>query len=380
MKKIKIAIIRGTYFTKFEMANYEPLSGKYKIVGFSGLNPINKNYKFPLVKLLSPVDLPSFPYKMPILNRLFLGDAMYLFGLEKALKGFDIAHVRETYFHFTQQALNAKRKGWVKKIVCTCSETIPFNHEGIWRRKKFKKRAIREVDMFHCHTQKAKDCLIKEGCNPEKIIVFPYGVDLKKFKMQKAKIKMADKNLKLIKLLFVGRLVKEKGVYDLLKAFVQLIKVNKNIKLTLIGKGPEEKNITDLISRSALLLDRIKLKSVRYTKIANEYRKNDIFVLLSKPTKYWEEYSSRALTEALACGLAIVATNCGGTREIIDKAGLLVKAGDWKQTHEALKKLIENTSLRKKLSSTAKKRALKYFDCQKVAEKISRLYKEVISG
>ena len=41
---------------------------------------------------------------------------------------------------------------------------------------------IKEVDGFHCLTNKAKDCLIKEGCNPKKITVFPYGIDLKQFK------------------------------------------------------------------------------------------------------------------------------------------------------------------------------------------------------
>lgn len=369
---MKIALVRGTYFNKFEMQNYEPLAKRHQIVGFSGLRPIHKKFTFPLVKLPSPVDLPNFPYKMPILNRVFLGDAMLLFGLEKRLKSFDVVHVRETYFYFTQQALNAKKAGLVKRVVCTCSETIPVNHEGIWRRRTFKQRAIKEVDQFHCLTKKARECLIKEGCDPKKIIVFPYGIDLEKFKVKSQKLKVAVKSQKLIKLLFVGRLVREKGIYDLLKAFVQIIK-EKKASLTIIGSGPEEKNIINLINQ--IRLEKfITIKQASYNRMPFEYQKADVFILLSKPTKYWEEYFGMALIEAMACSLPIISTRCGAIPEVVGDCGMLVKPGDWRAASRAIKRLIKDNCLRKKLGLQARKRAEKYFDCQKVARNIEKLW------
>lgn len=369
-KKTKVAIVRGKYLSLYEMQNYAPLAKEFELVGFGSLKPTHEKVGFPVKKLFSPMDLPNFPYKLPILNRLCLGDAMYLFGLEKALKGFDIAHVRETYFHFTQQALNAKKKGLVKKVICTCSETIPFNHEGIWHRKKFKTRAIREVDHFHCLTNKARECLVKEGCDPKKITVIPYGVNLGRFMTYDLRFKNKNK----LNILFVGRLVKEKGIYDLLKAFVQLIKGNKNLKLTLIGKGEEEDNIRTIIDASPILLNSVKVKSVSYTKIPKEYQKADILVLLSKPTRHWEEYFGMAIVEAMASGLPIVSTKSGVIPKVIANTGILVQPGDVKEVVEALKKLIEDDNLRRNLGSKARKRVEKFFDAQKQAKKIGRLY------
>lgn len=376
---LKIAIIRGRYLNQYEMQSYEPLASRFKIMAFSSKKPLEEKFKFPVKKLFSPLDLPDFPYKLPILNRLCFGDSMYLFGLEKALGGFDLAHSRETYFHFTQQALNAKKARIIKKVLVTVSETIPFNHEGIWRRKTFKKRSLKEADHFHTLTEKAKRCLIKEGCDPKKITVIPYGIDLNKFKVSSSAKATADKkNSKLIKLLFVGRLVKEKGIYDVLRAFVQLIKEKTNCQLTIIGNGEEKESIKNLINQIGFN-QFIKIKKVSYAKMSEEYQKADIFVLASKPTKYWEEYFGMSLIEAMACGLPVVSTTSGAIPEVVGKAGLLVTPGKANELFFAFRKLIENIALRKKLSLKARQRAENYFDSRKVALKIGKLYKKILN-
>ena len=115
-KKNKIALVIGKFLNKFEMQAFEPLTKSFQMVGFGSLKPMHRNFQFPVVHLASPVDLPAFPYKMQILNRIFV-DAQYLFGLGKHLEGFDIAHSAETYFHYTKQCLDAKKKGYVKKVL-----------------------------------------------------------------------------------------------------------------------------------------------------------------------------------------------------------------------------------------------------------------------
>lgn len=366
---MKVAIVRGSYFNQYEMQNYEPLAKKHQLVGFSGLKTIHSKYKFPLTRLPSPVDLPNFPYKMPILNRLCLGDAMYLLGLEEKLKGFDIVHTRETYFYFTQQALNAKKRGYVKKVVCTCSETIPFNHEGIWNRRQFKKRAIREVDWFHCLTNKARLCLIKEGCNPDKIIVFPYGIDQTRIKVRKLK----RLNRKYLRLLFVSRLVKEKGVFDLLKIAIKIVKSNFKIKCTIIGDGGEKENLINLINQSNLAKF-ITIKQVSYKHIFRLYGESDIFVHLPLTTKHWEEYLGMSVIEAMSSGLPIVSYRSGVIAEIVNKAGILIEPGKWQEAYLAIKKLYKQSKLRNKLGLDANKRAQALFDSNNVAKNIEKLW------
>src|SRR3989344_7879536 len=112
MAKDKIAIVRGGFLNPFELQNYYPLKNKYELRAISSMHPISEEIEIPLTKTFSFTDLPDFPWKYPILNRLAV-DIHYLFGLEQLLRGFDIAHVAETYYHYTRQAVKAKKKGLV---------------------------------------------------------------------------------------------------------------------------------------------------------------------------------------------------------------------------------------------------------------------------
>src|SRR5579859_8057230 len=135
--KTKIAIVRGKFLNQYDMQSYEPLAPLYTMTAFGSLTSFHSNFLFPTVKLFSPLDIPDFPYKTSLLNRIF-HDAQYLVGLEDSLKGFSIAHSAETYFQFTTQCLDAKKKGYLKKVIVTVWENIPFNNEGIVGRKERK--------------------------------------------------------------------------------------------------------------------------------------------------------------------------------------------------------------------------------------------------
>lgn len=365
---MNIAIIRGKYLNRFEMQNYEPIAAQAGLVGFSSLRPIHNQYNFPVKKLFSPMDLPDFPKKMPILNRIF-SDALYLPGLEKELKGFDIAHTRETYFRITQQAINAKKRGLVKKVVCTCSETIPFNHEGIRGRKKYKQNAYRYVDHFHCLTEKARQCLIKEGVSKSKISVIGYGIDLNAFKPK------PTRPHKSINILFVGRLVPEKGIIYLLKAFSRLEK-QYPVHLTVVGKGPLKGYIGKYLTAHNLS-KKVTVRTCSYAQMPALYRQSDIFVLPSYKTVYWEEYYGMSLLEAMACGLAVVATECGAIPEVTGGNALLVRQKNSQVLAWSLARLLDSQFLLKQQQTKALAWAKLHFDARIQSAKILKLYTKI---
>ena len=374
---MKIAIVRGKYLNKYEMQYYEPLVRKHKLVGFGSLSPIHDKFAFPVVKLPSPMDLPNFPYKMPILNRLFV-DAQYLLGLEGKLRGFDIAHSAETYMHFTQQCLNAKKRGDVKKVVVTVSENIPFANEGIWGRKKFKKRALEEVDHFIAISQRAKEALILEGCPEEKITVIGHHVDTKKFSPG---FKLQASGFKPLNILFVGRMEWSKGVYEVIFSAKKLLTdpelKNYSLNFTLVGEGGEKKRIFDLEKRLGIEKWLVH-KAVPYEKMPQEYQKADIFLAPSLITRHWQEQFGMVLIEAMACGLPIVTTLSGAIEEVVGEAAVKVQPGDFFSLTRAIKNFILNPKARREYGKKARERAVKYFDIEIGAKKLEGVYKNVL--
>ncbi|MEK9143476.1 MAG: glycosyltransferase family 4 protein [Patescibacteria group bacterium] len=355
MGKPKIAIIRGKFLNKYEMQMYEPLVDRYDIIAFGSLTSYHDQFTFPVVKLPSPMDFPDFPYKMPVLNRLFV-DAHYLWGLENKLHDFDIIHTAETYFHYTQQCLNARRKA---KVIATVLENIPFNNEGIWGRKKFKARARKELDHIVALTHKTKDALLAEGTDPKKITVIPHFVDTKRF----VPVPMR-KTVRTI--LFCGRLEEYKGVFD----FIEMARrLSNNLRFIMVGTGSQK----DKLNRFG-----VELRSVSYHDMPKIYQEADIFVAPSKPTKTWEEQYCTVLLEAQATGLPIVTTNTGGIPENIGDAGIVVPPGDVDAITKAVRRFIDEPKLRAAYSKKARERAVWVHDIALGAKKLDLLYQHLL--
>lgn len=379
--KPKIAIVRGKFLNAYEMQSFEPLVESFDQTAFGSLTSYHDKFTFPVIKLPCPLDLPNFAYKMQLLNRLFI-DAHYLWGLEERLRNFDLVHTAETYYHYTQQSLNAKKKGYVKKVIATVLENIPYNNEGIWGRKAFKKRSREELDHIIALTNKTKQALIMEGADPKKITVIGHGIDTSKF----IPVKTINKSNNLT-ILFVGRLEEYKGVYEILEAVKELINDPKlsiyNLKFVLVGNGSEKDKLLKL--EKELGIDKIIIhKQVPYDQMPLEYQKADIFVAPSKAQIgrngkiTWEEQYCTTLLEAQAAGLPIVTTNSGGIPENVGEAALLVQPGNVETLTEALKAFILNPSLRQKYGQLSRKRAVEIHDIKKIANRISDIYEKVL--
>lgn len=357
--KPKVAIVRGKFLNKYEMQFFEPLVKDFDITAFGSHSSYHDQFAFPVLKLSSPMDLPDFPYKMPLLNRLFV-DAQYLFGLEEKLKGFDLVHTAETYFHYTQQCLNAKKKGYINKVVATVLENIAHNNEGIWGRKGFKSRARKELDHMIALTQKTKTALLTEGADEKKISVISHFVDTKKFRP-------FHKTTKKLTILFVGRLETYKGVLELIEAAKILKKYD--IAWRFVGDGSLKKQIPKWI----------EVRHVQYDEMPQIYNEADIFVAPSKPTQTWQEQYCTALMEAQAAGLPIVTTKTGGIPENIGDAGILVHPGNSYALANAIKRLIVDPRLRKDYAMRARKRAETVHDIRIGSSKIAVLYNRILA-
>lgn len=373
---IKVGLIRGSYLNNFEGQNYQFNKKKIKLTAISSFYSLDSQFSFPVIRLFSIADLQQIyflhkPIKF-ISNRI-LGDSQILFGLENYAKKFDIFHSADPHYYYSYQLAKLRAKKMIKKLIITSWETIPFNNEKTAAKRKIKYFTLSNADLFLCYTQKAKESLVKENVDESKIRVVRLGVDLKKFKPGR------KKQNQILKILFVGRLVKEKGVMDLLRAFINLRSEGlKNLKLEFIGKG-DLKNEMEKKIKSFGLTNEIKIINKNYQDMPSVYQKADIFVLPSKKTNTWEEQYGMVLVEAMASGLPIIASKSGVIPEILGNIGLYFQEGNINELTRGLKFLINSPSLQLKLGKMGRERAEKLFDCQKTAREIEKIYLYLIN-
>lgn len=174
------------------------------------------------------------------------------------------------------------------------------------------------------------------------------------------KIKKSNKT---INILYAGRLLKQKGIYELLDSFCELSKDRKNINLIIAGDG----NQFDNIKKNYSLNKNIKLLGkINFDKLKKEYAKADIFVYAPK----WPEGLPTSILEAGLCNCAVIASPQGGINEIIrdNENGLMINSKE--ELKLALDNLIVNKGLRKKLANNLKKTVSKNFLWEVTAKKI----------
>jgi len=370
----RLAIVRGKFLNAFDMQSYEPLVKKYDMTAFGSLFPYHSRFVFPTLKLPSPMDVPAFPYKMQLLNRLYI-DAHHLFGLENQLKGIDVVDTAETYFYFSKQAMLAKQRGFVKRVIVRVYENIPLNNEGIWGRKALKAYVRRYADHFIAISEKSKDALKKEGVISNKITVIGHGIDTKRFFPDKDhRRRLGRKNTDLMTILFVGRLEREKGVYDVIDAMrIVLQKTNiPQTNLIFAGRGSEESRMKKIIKRYGLDTQ-TSFVTVPYPDMPDLYRQADIVVAPSKCTKTWKEQFNIALLEAQSMGLPIVTTRSGAIPENVGDAALFCVEGDSQSLSQQMIRFIQNPSLRVQYGRMARRRAIHVHDINIIAHKLDQV-------
>lgn len=190
------------------------------------------------------------------------------------------------------------------------------------------------------------------GINEDKIVILRNAVDTKIFK--------PSKNMDLrheygiggneILILFVGYLDTFKGIFELVDAFYEINKENKNVKLMMVGTGPKKEELKEKVLKLGLGDYVMLIGAVPSTKIHIYYQMADIFVLPS----YTEGFPLSVL-EAMACGMPVVATDVGGIHEIVKNGlnGFLVSPRKRRELTEKLNFIVNNEDLRKKFVSNS---------------------------
>ena len=150
-------------------------------------------------------------------------------------------------------------------------------------------------------------------------------------------------------LIFVGRLVSEKGVDLLLNALGDLKRRSLEPQLTIVGSGPEETKLRHLTSDLRLDGQVQFVGSKRDEALAKELQRHKILVV---PSRYDEPFGVVAL-EGIACGCAVIGSNGGGLPQAIGPCGVMFANGDVDALSEKIATLLAASEKRGQLLANA---------------------------
>ena len=176
-------------------------------------------------------------------------------------------------------------------------------------------------------------------------------------------------------IVFAGRLVKEKGVDQLLKSFALICKEKTNVTLKIAGEGSEESNLKAL-SKSLNIDGQVQfLGNVTQEKMHKEFASAWVQVIPS----IWNEPFGLTVIESMQRGTPVVAAKNGGISELIinESTGFLTQT-DENEMAKTILKVLASENLRLKLRQHAHDFVQNHFQFKKYADKFLNMYKEVI--
>lgn len=236
------------------------------------------------------------------------------------------------------------------------------------------------VDAYVATTAEIAAALEGEGYPPARIVRVPNFVDTDLFRPPtsderqdvRRALGVADRTV----VMASGRLTARKNVDVLLEAFARACARAQPARpplVVLLGDGPERASLEERAAR-ADLAGKVLFAGFR-NDVARWLHAADLFVLPSRL-----EGLPNALLEAMATGLAVLASDLGGCREAVthDRSGLLVPPDDARALEQALVRLLDDADLRERLGAAAARVIEERFTLDAVAPRYLTLYEALV--
>ncbi len=203
------------------------------------------------------------------------------------------------------------------------------------------------------------------------------GVDINLFKPDEGKQFVNDVS-KPIVIGYCGRFDADKGIEDLVEAVHQVKeRIARPVILSMLGGG----TYNDWLRCQQEKFKWLQLiPRVTLSKVAGFLQKLDIFVLPSRILPDHQEHDAHALLEALSAGVASIGTNTGIIPEILgDGTGYLVDPERPDKLAMMLVSLINNSKERKALALRGRKKAIKEFAVDVIAQRKIDIFRKVMN-
>ncbi len=369
MKKKKILYISHSAVTSFHLKKIKELSRYYNIllitphvgkeegvIHYPVSRQINSSLEHKVLRYFFP--LKTYISFSPFIIKeilVFKPDLIYLDEEPMAFISFFIVLLKKIFSPYT-------------RIIVYTFENIKFN----WYFKfpkylfynYFKFFVLKNIDGLICATYFSKE--IYKNFKKE-IDVIPYYIDIIDYSIGKR-----NRENDLLNILFIGRLIPEKGIMFLLDAIVDL---KIPYKLHIIGDGHLKNEILKFIDKYGI--DAKLYGHMPHEKVYEIMEQVDCMVIPSFTIPNWKEQFGRVIIEAMAKGCLVVGSNSGAIPEVIGKYGFVFNEGDKEELLNILNKIYNKELIISK--EEIKKYVQKNFSLSSVVLKTYRFIEKVMS-
>jgi glycosyltransferase involved in cell wall biosynthesis len=205
-----------------------------------------------------------------------------------------------------------------------------------------------QLDTVFVNSEEYRDSWVKRGFDPAKLKIFPRGLDTELFNPTQRDPTFFEKfgaTNGQVRLLYVGRVSKEKDLDVLASAYRRLRDEGLSIQLFVVGHGPYAQALSETLP------DAFFTGYLRGRDLAKAYASADIFVFPSTTDTF-----GNVIIEAQASGVPVIVSDSGGPKELVeDKAnGLITKSHDVEDFSRAIRELVLDAALRERMADRAR--------------------------
>jgi glycosyltransferase involved in cell wall biosynthesis len=214
---------------------------------------------------------------------------------------------------------------------------------------------------------------IRFGMARDRIVTFPWGVDLTRFSPGSR----SQKNLKRFILLSVRSWEPLYGVDVIAQAFVQIARQHPDVILIMLGAGSQAERIHNILTEGGVLDRVVFAGQISQMALPDYYREADLYLSASHT-----DGSSVSLLEAMACGCPVVVSDIPGNREWVHPAvnGWLFRDGDPGALAQAILQAIEQREKLAEMGQAARQIAVERADWQSNFPALLRAYELAVSS
>jgi Glycosyltransferase len=243
------------------------------------------------------------------------------------------------------------------------------------RRLRYLKKICKESAAIITISNYNKGYLTALGVDHEKLHVIKAGINVERFQ-RKTDYKANNT------ILYVGRLIRVKGLEYLIQALKHLTNFNIKFKVRIVGEGPMENELKELATKLNVN-DLVEFKGfVPNDKLPSVYEDSQVFVHPSVELPDGRRDGIPvSMMEAMSMELPVVSTYCSGIPELVEDGwnGILVKQRDSLQLAEAIRYLLENPSVAKEYGRRGREKIVREHNVRRNAEKLLNIFKDVSS-